>query len=222
MKKSKISTFYPVLINLHKFPCLVIGGGQVAFRKVQSLLSYNVKITILSPNICKPLKALIKKNKIKLIPQPYSKEYIESYKIIFSATNKRKINQQVFNDCKTENKLLNVVDVPDLCDFILPAVVQRGDLTISVSSQGRAPFFAKEMKNKIDHIFPSYYEDIIDLAGKFRSIIMKNEKLNLPKIKEKAFIKFFTIDWQKVLKNEGKKKAKVYMKNIIKELEIEK
>lgn len=190
----------------------------MAFRKIQSLLLYDVKITILSPNICKRLKALIKKNKINVIPRPYSKEYIKNYKIIFSATNKREINEKVFNDCKKENKLLNVIDVPELCDFILPAVVRRGDLTISVSSQGRAPFFAKEMKNKIDHLFPSYYEDIIDLAGNFRSIILKNKKLNSPKIKEKAFTKFLMIDWTKVLKNEGKKKAKEYMQNIIKEL----
>ena len=218
MKKSKISTFYPILINLKRFPCLVVGGGQVAFRKIQSLLSYNVKITVLSPKVCKPLRALIKKNKIKIITKPYSKEYIKNYKIIFSATNKREINKQVCNDCKMENKLLNVVDVPELCDFILPAVVQRGDLSISVSSQGRAPFYVKEIKNKIDHIFPSYYEDIIDLAGNFRSIIMKDKKLNSPKIKEKAFTKFFMIDWKKVLKNEGKKKASEYMRNIIREL----
>jgi precorrin-2 dehydrogenase / sirohydrochlorin ferrochelatase len=218
MKKSKISTFYPILINLKRFPCLVVGGGQVAFRKIQSLLSYNVKITVLSPKVCKPLSALIKKKKIKIIPKPYSREYIKNYKVIFSATNKREINEQVYNDCKMENKLLNVVDVPELCDFILPAVVQRGELSISVSSQGRAPFFVKEMKNKIDHIFPSYYEDIIDLAGNFRSIIMKDKKLNSPKIKEKAFTKFFMIDWKKVLKNEGKKKASEYMRNIIKEL----
>ena len=218
MKKSKISTFYPILINLQRFPCLVIGGGNVALRKVESLLSYNVKITVLSPKICKPLKALIKKNKLNLINKPYSKEYLKKYKIIFSATNKREINEQVFNDCKAENKLLNVVDVPELCDFILPAVVRRGDLTISVSSQGRAPFFAKEMKNKIDHIFPSYYEDIIELAGNFRNYILSNKNFDSTQKKEKAFTKFFTIDWKKVLKNEGKKEAKKYMLKIIKEL----
>jgi len=219
MKKSKISNFYPILINLQKFPCLVIGGGQVALRKIQSLLSYNVKITVLSPSICKQLKAVIKKNKIKVIPKYYSKEYIKNYKVIFSATNKREINEQVFKDCKAENKLLNVVDVPELCDFILPAVVRRGDLTISVSSQGRAPFFAKEIKNKIDHIFSSYYEDIIDLAGDFRSIIMNNKKFDSPKIKEKAFEKFFMIDWKKVLRSEGKIKAKEYIQKIIKEFQ---
>lgn len=219
MKKGKISNFYPILINLQKFPCLVVGGGQVALRKIQSLLAYNVKITVLSPSISKQLKALIKKNKIKVIPKYYSKEYIKNYKVIFSATNKREINEQVFKDCKAENKLLNVVDVPKLCDFILPAVVRRGDLTISVSSQGRAPFFAKEVKNKIDHIFPSYYEDIIDLAGDFRSIIMNNKKFDSPRIKEKAFEKFFMIDWKKVLRSEGKIKANEYIRKIIREIQ---
>jgi precorrin-2 dehydrogenase/sirohydrochlorin ferrochelatase len=218
MEKSKISIFYPILINLKRFPCLVIGGGEVALRKVQTLLIFNAKITVISPKICKPLKELIKANKIKIILKPYSKEYITNYKIIFSATNNHHINEQVHDDCKKENKLLNVVDVPDLCDFILPAVVKRGDLTISVSSQGRAPFFAKEIKNKIDHIFPSYYEDIIDLAGNFRSIIMSDKKYNSPKIKEKAFTKFFMIDWKKVLKNEGKKKANRYLLNILNDL----
>ena len=218
MKKSEISKFYPILINLQRFPSLVIGGGEVALRKVQTLLSFSGKITVLSPKICKPLKELIKANKIKIIPKPYSKEYIKNYKIIFSATNNRKINEQVHNDCNKENILLNVVDVPDLCDFILPAIVKRGDLTISVSSQGRAPFYAKEIKNKIDHIFPLYYKDIIDLAGNFRSVLMSNKRYNSPKIKQKAFMKFFMIDWKKVLENEGKKKANECMCNIIKEL----
>jgi len=218
MKKSKISVFYPILINLQRFPCLVIGGGEVAFRKIQSLLAYNAKITVISPKICNPLKKLIKTSKIKIIPHSYSKEYIKNFKIIFCATDNQKVSKQVHNDCKSVNKFLNVADVPDLCNFILPAVVKRGDLTISISSQGRAPFLAKEIKNKIEHIFPSYYEDIINLAGDFRSIIMSNIKFNSPKIKEKAFSKFFTIDWKKVLKNEGKKKAQEYMRNIFKEL----
>jgi len=218
MEKSKISIFYPILINLQRFPCLVIGGGQIALRKVQSLLLYKAKITILSPKICMPLKKLIKSNKIKIIPKPYSKECIINYKVIFCATDNQKISKQVFNDCKQENILLNVADVPEFCDFILPAVVKRGDLTVSVSSQGRAPFFAKEIKNKIDNIFPTYYEDIIDLAGNFRSIIMSNKKYTSPKIKEKAFTKFFMIDWKKVLKNEGKKKANSYLLNILNDL----
>lgn len=218
MKRNENSIFFPILVSLRKYPCLVIGGGNVALRKTESLLLYNAKVTVVAPKICKPLKDLSKKNKVKLIQKIYSKDLLKNFEIIFCATDNKQINLTVARDCKEENKLLNVADVPELCDFILPAVVKRGDLTISVSSQGRAPFFAKEIKNKIDHIFPSYYEDILDLAGNFRSIIMKNKKLNSSKIKEKAFTKFFMIDWKKVLKNEGKKKASEHMNNILKNL----
>ena len=218
MKRNENSIFFPILVSLRKYSCLVIGGGNVALRKTESLLLYNAKVTVVSPKICKPLKDLSKKNKVKLIQKIYSKDLLKNFEIIFCATDNKQINLTVARDCKEENKLLNVADVPELCDFILPAVVKRGDLTISVSSQGRAPFFAKEIKNKIDHIFPSYYEDILDLAGNFRSIIMKNKKLNSSKIKEKAFTKFFMIDWKKVLKNEGKKKASEHMNNILKNL----
>ena len=218
MKRNENSVFFPVLINLRKYPCLVIGGGNVAFRKVTTLLNFNTKVTVIAPNICKPLIGLSKKNKIRIIRKSYNKSFLKKFDIIFCATDNPQTNQTVSKDCKQENKLLNVADVPELCDFILPAVVKRGDLTISVSSQGRAPFFAKNIKNKIDHIFPSYYEDIIDLAGYFRSIIMKNQKYNSTKIKEKAFMKFFMVDWKNVLANEGKKKANEYLRNILKEL----
>jgi len=218
MKKRKKTIFFPILINLHKLPCLVIGGGSVALRKVTTLLNFKIQVTVIAPTICKPLKDLSKKNKIKIIQKSYHKDLLNNFEIIFCATNNSQINQTVAKDCKGENKLLNVADVPELCDFILPAVVKRGDLTISVSSQGRAPFFAKEIKNKIDHIYPSYYEDIIDLAGNFRSIIMSDKKYNSPKIKEKAFTKFFMIDWKKVLKYDGKKKAHSYLLHILNDL----
>ena len=218
MKKNANSVFFPILINLRKYPCLVIGGGNVAFRKVTNLLNFKIKATVVAPIFCKQLIDLSKKNKIKIIKKSYQKDLLKNFEIVFCATDNPQTNQTVSKDCKKENKLLNVADVPELCDFILPAVVKRGDLTISVSSQGRAPFFAKEIKNKIDHIFPSYYEDIIDLAGNFRSIILSNKKYNSLKIKEKVFEKFFMIDWKKVLNNEGKKKANEYMSNFLKEL----
>ena len=218
MKRNGNSVFFPILINLRKYSCLVIGGGNVAFRKVTTLLNFKTKVTVIAPNICKPLKDLSKKNKIRIVQKSYHKNFLKKFEIIFCATDNPQTNQTVSRDCKQENKLLNVADVPELCDFILPAVVKRGDLAISISSQGRAPFFAKNIKNKIDHIFPSYYEDIIDLAGKFRSMIMKNQKYNSSKIKEKAFMKFFMVDWKNVLVNEGKKKANEYLRNILKEL----
>jgi siroheme synthase-like protein len=218
MNENKNSIYFPLLLNIKNYPCLVVGGGKVALRKVTSLLNFQIKVTVLAPKLCEPLLELQRKRKIKVIKKVYSKEYLNNFKIVFCATDNPKINKMVRKDCTEKNILLNVADIPELCDFILPAIVKRGDLTISVSSQGIAPFYTAELRRRLDHIFPSYYENVIELAGEFRKLVLGNKKYNSPKIKEKAFQNFFMIDWKKVLANEGKKKANEYMHRILKDL----
>jgi len=212
------SVYFPLLLNIKNYPCLVVGGGKVALRKVTSLLNFRIKSTVLAPKICQPLLELQTKRKIKVIKKVYSKEHLNNFKIVFCATDNPEINKMVRKDCTENNILLNVADIPELCDFILPAIVKRGDLTISVSSQGAAPFYAAELRKKLDHIFPSYYENIIELAGEFRKLLLRDKKLTSVKLREKAFNNFFMIDWKKVLANEGKKKANKYMHNILKDV----
>ena len=220
MSENKNAVYFPLLLNIKNHNCLVIGGGKVAFRKVSSLLEFKANVTVLAPKICKPLLELQRKRKIKVIKKVYSKEYLNNFKIVFCATDNPKINEMVRTDCTEKNILLNVADIPELCDFILPAIVKRGDLTISVSSQGTAPFFAKEIRKKLDHIFPTYYEQIIEIAGEFRKLLLSNKKYKSNKVREKAFTNFFMIDWKKVLANEGKKNAKKYMHSILKDVKI--
>jgi siroheme synthase-like protein len=218
MNENKNAVYFPLLLNIREYPCLVVGGGKVALRKVTTLLNFQVKVTVLAPKLCNSLLELQRKRKIKVIKKVYSIEYLNNFKIVFCATDNPKINKMVRKDCTEKNILLNVADIPNLCDFILPAIVKRGDLTISVSSQGIAPFYVKEIKNKLNHIFPSYYDNVIELAGEFRKLLLSNKKYKSPKVKEKAFKNFFMIDWKKVLANQGKKKANEYMHRILKDL----
>ena len=219
MKKSKKSAFFPLLINLQKFPCLVVGGGEVAMRKVKVLLDYKASITVLSPRICNPLSVLIKTKNIKLIKKYYSKEYLKEFKIVFSATDDREVNKTIYDDCNKAGIIINVADTPDLCDFILPATVKQKDLTISISSQGKAPFMAKDIKQRLEHIYSDIYADIMELAGDFRNSILKNKKFITQKGKTAAFNKFLTIDWRRLIRNEGKNKARKEMQKLLKELE---
>ena len=220
MSNSANSSFYPILVNLERFPCLIIGGGKVAYRKVLSLQEFNAKITIISPRICKPLLELAEKNKIQIIKRSYSKEFIKNYKIIFSATDNPEVNRNVRNDCTKEGILLNVVDNPVMCDFILPANIKRGDLTISVSSQGRAPFYTKEMKKKIDEFIPPVYSDIIEMAGKFRKQLLKSSKAESTKTKAKMFRKFTSVNWEKILAENGEKNSVYYIKKLLRESDL--
>ena len=214
------SSFYPILVNLERFSCLIIGGGKVAYRKVLSLQEFKAKITIISPKICKPLLELAEKNKIQIIKSSYSKEIIKNYKIIFSATDNPDVNRNVRNDCTKEGILLNVVDNPVMCDFILPANIKRGDLTISVSSQGSAPFYTKEMKKKIDEFIPPVYSDIIEIAAKFRKQLLKSSKAESAKTKAKMFRKFTSVNWEKILAENGEKSSDYYIKKLFRESDL--
>lgn len=218
MKNSVISNFFPILVNLERFPCLIIGGGKVAYRKVLSLQEFNAKITILSPKICKPLLELAEKSRIQIIKKYYSKEFIKKYKIIFSATDNPEINKKVRNDCTDEGILLNVVDNPALCDFILPANIKRGNLTVSISTQGQAPFYTKEIKKKLNTIITPIYGDIIDLAGEFRKQLLAKKKTT--KNKTKIFKEFASNNWEKILAENGKKSSKYYVQKILREFNL--
>jgi siroheme synthase-like protein len=217
MKISRNPAFFPILINLKYFPCLVVGGGRVAVRKVLSLLDFNAEITVLSPRICKQLNDLSIKNKIKIIKKSYSKIFIKNFMIVFCATDNSKINQKVYNDCTEEGILINVADDPLLCDFILPANIKRGILTISVSSQGKAPFFVKEMKKKIEDFIPPVYSEIAELAGEYREQIIKKARIKSLTAKAKMFGRFLDKDWEMLLNENGKKDSRIYMQKILKE-----
>ena len=225
MENGKNIGFFPVLISLQNFPCLVVGGGKISERKVISLLDFNADITVISPKISRHLEDLSKKRRIKLIKKVYSGEFIKGFKIVFCATDNSNINKTVHDDCVKEGILINVADDPALCDFILPANIKRGDLTISISSQGKAPFFTGYMKRKLESLIPPVYKDIMDLAGDFRKLLLskisgangKASKIKSAKKKTKMFKEFTSKDWENILTENGGKNSEYYFKKILKE-----
>jgi len=220
MRKNREAVFFPLLINISKFPCLVVGGGEVALRKVLTLQEFNAEITIVSPKFCKPLIELAKNHEINIIQKSYSKELLKNFKIVFCATDNEKINQAVYQDCTELGILINSADNPALCDFILPANIKRGDLTISVSSQGKAPFYTKEIKKKLNDFISPVYSDIMNLAGEFREQLLKNEKTKSARIKTKMFKAFTSKDWEKILTDNSKKNSQFYIQKFFKELKL--
>ncbi len=214
MKNSKKAGFYPILMNLQEFRCIVVGGGRIAHRKVLSLLNFGADITVISPKITKPILELAKNHSIKIIKKEYSEKYIDGFGIVFSATDNQEINRTVRKDCTIKGILLNVVDDPALCDFILPANVIRGDLTISISSQGKAPFFTKRMKNKIEGLIPPVYEDIISMAGKLREQTLHNKNID-PKTKTRILKEFASQNWEKILNGNGRKSLQEHIEEIL-------
>ncbi|MCL5034542.1 MAG: bifunctional precorrin-2 dehydrogenase/sirohydrochlorin ferrochelatase [Bacteroidetes bacterium] len=209
--------YFPVLIDLRKFPCLVVGGGKVALRKVRSLLEFNAKVTVVSPRLSKGLIALSTESRIRIIRKPYSGTYIGENKLVFSATDNREVNLRVSEDCKRKGVLLNVADGPAWCDFILPANVKRGSLIVSVSSQGKAPFFARDTKKKLAAILPASAADVAELAGEFRRRVLSTGDGRSQAEKDKSYKKFLSTDWERILATKGKRKTYKYLEDILRE-----
>lgn len=172
--------YYPICLDLKDKKCVVVGGGEVALRKVKSLLEAEAKVVIISPEIIFGIRELIDKNKITYLKQEYKSDDIaEDTFLIIAASNNKQLNAQIANEAKKLNLLVNVVDAPDLCNFIIPAILRRGDLIISISTSGKSPALAKKIKEDLQSIYGVEYEALVDLLGDLRQKVQakyKNEK----------------------------------------------
>lgn len=179
-------SFSPIFLNLSDKKCLVIGGGQVAERKVFSLLAAGALVTVISPDITERLQklALARKgnNKINYIPGKYNKGDIEGFILAISATDSKSVNELVRTDADKFKVLLNVVDNMELCDFITPSVVNRGDLMVAISSSGKSPLLTKALGELLDETLPAELAVLTDILGAVRNKLLKKQVKNDKKI----------------------------------------
>lgn len=161
---------YPLMLKMEGRNVVVVGGGKVAYRKVVSLLEANANVTVVSPHIIRQLLSFVKSNDVKWICAPFQPEYIENAEFIIAATNDRKTNEEVYK-AKKPFQWINVVDEPQFCDFFVPATVQRGKLSIAVSTSGASPLLARKIKKEIADLYDERYESYVDFLYKARKII---------------------------------------------------
>src|SRR3990172_13053489 len=160
--------YYPIFLDIKGKSCVVIGGGNVAERKVLSLLDAGAKVLVISPKLTPALKKLANKKKIGYCPKAYEKGNLKGFFLAYSATNDQKVNRDVFNEAKRQGVLLNVVDVPELCIFFFLWVEERGDLLIAFSTPGKSPAMAKKIRQQLEKGFGKEYAVFLDIMGKIR------------------------------------------------------
>ncbi len=173
-KNSKTNSYYPIFVNLQDRKCVVLGGGNVARRKVKALLDCGAQVSVISPKLHPDLVRISKKGAIHLIRRDYSKEDLEGAVIVFACTNMKKVNHEVAEDSKGRRILVNVVDDPGLSDFITPSFFRRGDLTIAVSTAGRSPAFARKIRTKLEKSIGKEYGSLLSVIEEARSATKKN------------------------------------------------
>ena len=167
------TNYFPISLNIENRHCIVIGGGKVAARKAQSLLTNKGKVTVISPDLEETLSKLATSQSIQWIQRGYQKGDLTDAFLVIAATDDTKVQEAVFHEAEQHNLLLNVADVPKWCNFILPATVRRGDLTISISTAGKSPALAKRMRQALEKEYSDDHARLLEILGNLRPIVLQ-------------------------------------------------
>ncbi|MEH6992008.1 NAD(P)-binding protein [Neobacillus drentensis] len=166
---------YPIMLRLEGKRVVVIGGGRVAERKVTGLLGTGSLITVISPQATDELKGLAGSGLIEWLERSFSKEDIEGAFLIFAATNDNVLNQSI-RMAASEQQLVTIADDPEGSDFHVPSHIQRGRLSIAVSTGGASPTLARKIREQLEHQFDNQFEEYLEFLFSARQRILKEVK----------------------------------------------
>ena len=183
----------PVVLSLRDRKCLVVGGGEVALRKIEGLLQAGSRVTAVSPSPVPAVEAFAARGAVSLERRAYRDGEAALYRLVFAATDDPQTNRRVARDAEAAGVWVNVADDPELCTFQMPARVMRGSLQIAVASEGSAPFAVRRLRQLLERRFPAEWADWISAAGRFRSRVRELKGRAEP---ERLFDRFFaaTVD----------------------------
>jgi uroporphyrin-III C-methyltransferase/precorrin-2 dehydrogenase/sirohydrochlorin ferrochelatase len=160
--------YFPVFLDASKINALVVGGGDVAARKIELLLKTTTKITVMSALTCESVKRLINENDLTYLAHDYKEGYLTGITLAIAATDNTIVNERVYHEAVKYNILANVVDQPDLCTYITPAIIDRAPIIIALTSSGSAPILVRILREQIEKILPEGYGRLADFSLKFR------------------------------------------------------
>src|ERR671938_184228 len=160
--------FYIACLRLQGRRCLVVGGGEVGLEKVEGLLACGGEVTLVAPDAVEPLRELAEEGSIRWERRPYRSEDLDGALLAIAATSDTDVNIRVFEDAERRATLVNVVDVPPLCNFILPAIIRTGPLAIAISTAGASPALAKRIRDEIADEYGEPYARLAVLLNDVR------------------------------------------------------
>lgn len=159
---------YPIMLDLRDRPCLLVGAGSIAHRKLSSLLAEGARVTVVAPTVIEPIAQLAARATIVLHERPFAADDVQGKQLVFVATGKPEIDATVVDAARKAGVWVNVADVPSLCDFYLPSRVQRGDFQLAIASAGKAPFAVRRLRQLLESKFGPDWSEWIEAAKRFR------------------------------------------------------
>ena len=166
--------YFPIFLNIKNQPCLVVGGGEVATRKIGMLLQAHARVSVVAPELCPSLRELADKGQIKFHQARFIPEFLDEAVLVIAATDDSVVNAEVSAAARQLRIPVNVVDSPELCSFIMPSVIDRSPIVIAISSCGAAPVLARTLRARLETLIPHTYGRLGHLAGTFREKVKKH------------------------------------------------
>ncbi|MCS7279713.1 MAG: bifunctional precorrin-2 dehydrogenase/sirohydrochlorin ferrochelatase [Thermodesulfobacteriaceae bacterium] len=173
-----IEIFYPIFLNLKGKLCVVIGGGQVAERKIEKLLSSQAVVKVIAPQITSQIENWYKDQRILWEKREYQSGDLEGAWLAIAATNNPEVQKKVAQEAEERKIFCNVIDQPSLGSFIVPSVIKRGDLILAISTSSASPAVSKRLREELEQILGPEYKIYTELMKNLREQILKNEKLS--------------------------------------------
>jgi precorrin-2 dehydrogenase / sirohydrochlorin ferrochelatase len=165
--------YYPIFLDLRGLKVVVVGGGTVAERKVRTLLQYGAKVVVVSPRLTSRLKGPARKGSIRYRKRTYRAQDLQGATMVLATTDDRNIQQIIARDARQRRILVNVADRVELCDFIAPSILKRGDLTIAFSTGGASPGLAQQLRRDLGQQFGQAYAVFLRWMGPVRQEIFR-------------------------------------------------
>jgi precorrin-2 dehydrogenase / sirohydrochlorin ferrochelatase len=165
--------YYPIMLDVRHRPALIIGGDRIAAEKAAALQASGANVTIMHPTFGAEVLALHEQNNITLRQKAYEPGDLAGAFVIIAATNDKPLIEALWTEAQERKQLLNIVDVPSHCAFIIPSILRRDQLTIAVSTEGASPSLAKRIRHKLEALFPPAYGTYLRLASVVRSHMRK-------------------------------------------------
>lgn len=168
----KTMAYYPIFLELKGKKILIVGGGQVAERKVETLLDCGAEINIVSLRLTDKLNKIIENNGLHYLQEEFQEEHLDGVFLVIAATDDRNLNHKISTMAQEKGLLINAVDQPADCNFIVPSIVRKGDLQIAISTSGKSPALARRLREQLDRQFGDEYKDFLVLMGLLRKEIL--------------------------------------------------
>ena len=160
--------YYPIYLDIENRNVIIIGGGNVCARKAETMMKYGARVTVVSPEFTDEIEGWAREGCLALKRKQYEEADLKNANLVIASTDVQAVNEQIAADCRARRIPVNVVDVTPLCEFIVPAIIEKGSVQIAISTGGRSPALARTLKEDLQRMIGPEYAEVNDVLGTLR------------------------------------------------------